>query len=732
MMAAVYALFGAAFAVLVCIAAGHLLAARLRLPFDRGEHWLFSFLLGGVLVSSLTFLFCTLNLARKGVFLIAGLLILAAAWRFRASADIRPAKPLPRFWAWVLIAGGGIYFVLYLFNALAPEISPDGSTYHLGLAARYLREHGFHRITTNMYANLSQGLEMLFLFAFAFGRHSAAALVHFAYLLALAAGIVLYARRSAFPAAGVCAALFVVASPVVGIDGISAYVDVAVACIAFAVFYLLEIWDRERTSGLLIAIGLMAGFAYAVKYTAALAIPYAAIFVACKSRLRNALLICLCAFAVMAPWMAKNWIWVENPFSPFLNAEFPNPYIQPGFEKEYAYDLRHDAAIHSWTELPREVTVNGRISGLLGPLFLLAPLGLLALRRPEGRRLWLAALVFGATYSFNIAARFLIPALPFVALAMALVYTRWKWLAVGLTVAHLVLSWPDVVPAYAYRYAWRLRDIPVRAALRLVPEDTFLDENLGNYRMARLIERSVPANATVFAWSQVAEAYTRRNILVSYQAASNQVLTDILRTPLQSAFAPDWLLEFRIPPASVRRIRVVQTAASPSDKWSISELRVFRGDTELPRDLSWRLHAEPNPWEVQLAFDNTPVTRWRSWRAIQGGEFVEVNFGRSETIDRVLIECARDQYKIKLKLECAGDDGQWKTVAAAPAESVREPVPNLRRMATEELRLRGVDYMVVYHYDFGMEDFRSHPDRWGITPVGVQGDDRLYRIEKAQ
>src|SRR5690349_6901116 len=94
MMAAVYALFGAAFAVLVCTAAGHLLAARLRLPFDRGEHWLFSFLLGGVLVSSLTFLFCTLNLARKGVFLIAGLLILAAAWRFRASADIRPAKPL--------------------------------------------------------------------------------------------------------------------------------------------------------------------------------------------------------------------------------------------------------------------------------------------------------------------------------------------------------------------------------------------------------------------------------------------------------------------------------------------------------------------------------------------------------------------------------------------------------------------------------------------------------------
>jgi hypothetical protein len=96
----------------------------------------------------------------------------------------------------------------------------------------------------------------------------------------------------------------------------------------------------------------------------------------------------------------------------------------------------------------------------------------------------------------------------------------------------------------------------------------------------------------------------------------------------------------------------------------------------------------------------------------------------------VLVECSRDQFKIKLQLEGAGDDGKWKTLAAAPVESVREPIRELRRMAMEELRLRGVDYMVVYRYDFGMEDFRAHSDYWGITPVGVQGDDRLYKIEQ--
>ena len=170
----------------------------------------------------------------------------------------------------------GLYVVLYLSNAMAPEASPDGAGYHLGLVARYLREHGFVRITDNLYAAMPAGVEMLFLFAFAFGRHSAAALVHFAFLVALVWQVFSYGRRSGFPVAGACAALLVFASPVVGIDGTSAYNDVAVAAIAFTLFYLLQVWDEDRTWRLAAAIGLVAGFAFAAKYTAWPAVIYAA------------------------------------------------------------------------------------------------------------------------------------------------------------------------------------------------------------------------------------------------------------------------------------------------------------------------------------------------------------------------------------------------------------------------------------------------------------------------
>ena len=138
---------------------------------------------------------------------------------------------------------------------MAPEFSPDGAGYHLSLAARYLREHGFHRITWNMYANLSAGMEMLFLFAFAFGKHWRGTGAPGFPARANEPDVRLRQARGV-SGAGACAGLLVFASPVVGIDGTSAYNDVAVAAIAFTVFYLLQIWDEQRSTRLLIAIDL--------------------------------------------------------------------------------------------------------------------------------------------------------------------------------------------------------------------------------------------------------------------------------------------------------------------------------------------------------------------------------------------------------------------------------------------------------------------------------------------
>ena len=36
---------------------------------------------------------------------------------------------------------------------------------------------------------------------------------------------------------------------------------------------------------------------------------------------------------IVLPWLIKNWLYVDNPFSPFLNRLFPNPYVHVAFEE---------------------------------------------------------------------------------------------------------------------------------------------------------------------------------------------------------------------------------------------------------------------------------------------------------------------------------------------------------------------------------------------------------------
>ena len=151
---------------------------------------------------------------------------------------------------------------------------------------RLWRNHGFAWDYHSMYAYFSQGTEMLFLVAFTFGRHSAAALVHFTWLCTLPLLMVCWGRRFGYPKAGLFAAILVFASPVIGKDGISAYNDLTVATLIFAVFYLLQVWDEYQSPNLLILIGLLSGFSYGVKYTAFLTLPFAIGWV-CYSRFRS-------------------------------------------------------------------------------------------------------------------------------------------------------------------------------------------------------------------------------------------------------------------------------------------------------------------------------------------------------------------------------------------------------------------------------------------------------------
>ncbi|HLK20229.1 MAG TPA: hypothetical protein VKT81_14835 [Bryobacteraceae bacterium] len=728
-------LFACGFNFLVCLLTGKMVLQLAGARLSRLEELFLGFVTGAACLSVIVFALAASGQARRGVFLATGLLLIAlavtrGALRFSGGGGEWP-------WKLVFAALFVLFGVLYLGNALEPETSPDGLAYHVALVARYLREHRLPAIATNFTANYPEGMEMLFLFAFAFGKHTAAAMVHFLFLLMMPFGMLAYGRRVGSPVAGIIAGLLFFMSPIAGKTGTSAYVDIGLAAAVFAVFLLLEIWRAEGRNALLVPIGVCAGFAYATKYTGGLAIVYAMGAVVLHLwRTRRPILapVTILAagwLAIAAPWLLKNAIVIGNPVSPFANALFPNPYLSDWSEKFWLHAQQVRSGV-SWSQLPIELTVGGsKLYGVVGPIFLLVPILLFGLRSHTGRRVALGAMLFALPCLAAPETRYWIPAMMFASMGMALVVARWRSLALTLVLIAAITSWPAVLNRYVHPYAWRLGDVDWKAAIRLTPEADYLRSHMTDYDIGLAVDKIVPVGEPIFSFSGIQQAYQSHPVIVEWTSSAGVRASETLRTPFTRILQPTRRWTYQFAPTTARRIRLVQTARSETDRWSITELRVLRAGQDLPRAAAWRLRASSNPWDVQLAFDNSAVTRWTSYAAFRPGMFIEADFGKPETIDQVAVECALDQPGIQMRVDAESAPGVWRKIADRAVESEIAPPDGLRRAAILEVERSGIHWLLMHdlELDRGTRDFFRHQEHWGIQLMATVGPFKLYRLE---
>lgn len=728
-MAVVLIVLSTLLTVLTAAALGSLLARGLRLPLTQQERPAVAFILGAACLSLIVFALCATHLYYRGTILaVAVVAVSAAIYSYRPLLAFATLDKVER----ALLVFFAPFLVLYLANALAPETSPDGSTYHLGIIAHYVRAHGFVPLHTTIYSSLSQGVELIYMVAFTFGRHSAGALTHLAFFTTAAWLMICFGRRTGHTKPSIAAAFLFYVSPIAGVDGSSAYIDCATAAILFTVFYLLYLWRNvQPSSGLLIAIGLLCGYSFAAKYTAGVILLYAILTV---RKPKAVALIIACAAVVAAPWLMKNWYYTGNPVAPFFNRIFPNPYAHVQWEEDYkAYFKNYD--IPSLTMMPWDLTVKGQyLGGMLGPVFLLTPLALLGLRRREVRQFWLAGLVCLIPYPLNIGTRFLILALPFFALALTetLAMANTRVLLPTLMLAHGLLSWPRTPPGLLNTYAgptWRLIHAPFQQALRIEPEDRYLSRTQPGYLKARMIDQYVPSGEIVFSTGTVSDAYTSHEVAVFFQSAFGENIADLIFTGQKPERQAVRLMRFRIAPTHLRRLRVEQTeVAGPAEQWAVSELGIFSSGHELKRDPKWRMTAMPNWWDVQAAFDNSPVTRWRTQQQSMPGDHIDVDFNDSQTVDQVDVETSADHWKTRIRL-LGATAGEWKVLADKPEEFPLEPQRFARQMVTREIAARGVHYLLIDSTDYGARDIIDDPGYWGLKEISRTGEAHLYRIE---
>src|SRR6478672_8036264 len=105
----------------------------LRLPSI--ERALLSFAAACAYLSLLMFLLCAAGLATPLPMFCAFAAAVAAGW---LSVPESPAAGSQRRGWWIFATCVALPFaILYFVNAAAPEISPDGSGYHLGIVRQY-------------------------------------------------------------------------------------------------------------------------------------------------------------------------------------------------------------------------------------------------------------------------------------------------------------------------------------------------------------------------------------------------------------------------------------------------------------------------------------------------------------------------------------------------------------------------------------------------------------------
>jgi len=703
----------------------------LRVDLRRAEAICLGYILGAALASTLTLAVAALWIARKGVFLVIAGGALMLLWRQREWLRSLPPAPLdsiPKALRLLFAAAWLAFGVVYFRQALSPEMSPDAMTYHLGLVNLWNRAHGLMR-NNGMFAAMPEGLEMLFLFAFAIGRHSAAALVHFSFLMCLPWLMVLYGCRFGYPRGGAAvAAILVFASPLVAADGTAAYNDVALAAIVFATVYLLEKWRRERSMGTLLAASLLAGFAFAVKYTSGPLLVLAAGTVFWELRRtppRQAAKTLLAALAAMAltpaPYLIRNAIWFQNPVAPFCNRIFRNPWFHVSFEQGLVENVSHWQGV-TWSDVPRELTFGGPKTGeSFGPTSVILPLALIGVLWPQTRPLLLAAGFSACAFAGDKSGRFLIPAVPLLAMAAAFVLCRFRrtaWLAGAVAVAHLVVSWPAMNTRLHIYTGWRLMHIPWKVALRQEPEDEYLLKE-ERYTAARLIEARVPEGQPVylFAEAAVAQSYTTRPLLLSWESAFAEKIGDWIANARNSSTYQRRRWTAAFPKTAVRELLIVQTGSTAKqDMWSIDEIRLWHRDRVLPRAPGWRLDAFPNPWGIPLAFDGSEATRWRSWEKLRPGMWIGVRLDPAGEMDHVDVMCNDGQWATRMAAFAMASDGQWRIPRLTSWHM--DPPVDRRREAMAQIKRAGIRYIAVSRLLWQGEAFHGDFAGWGVHEIG--------------
>jgi hypothetical protein len=328
----------------------------------------------------------------------------------------------------------------------------------------------------------------------------------------------------------------------------------------------------------------------------------------------------------------------------------------------------------------------------------------------------------------NKGARFLMPALAMASFPLAMVLPRraaWAAMAV-----QAVVCWPQVLNAWQPDWTFRLHRFPLRAALRMEPEERYVAQHAYEYNIAKTIERATPPDARIFSFDGVATAYLPRDVTVGWQSAEGDRAADTVR--MASVYRNEVLYRWGYSGSAEQctgvRFRLPHSSAA---EWDICEVVLENGGKRVSPQSRWRLRASPNVWEAPYALDGNMATRWRTWQPVRAGMYFEIDFNGLQPLSRAALISHTPLFGVPLEIYGRTFDGKWRLLTGAP-EATPVPPQDLRLQATSALRRAGFGYIMVPDGAQGNGEIgrlmEQDPLSWDLAKVARNGEQVLFRV----
>lgn len=465
------------------------------------------------------------------IIILAGLVLLALVqgWLRLFREDflvLRQALRLPpeRGLQWVPWLTGIVGFLSFMLAFAPPADSFDALLYHLAIPISWLKDGGLagsQIIPHYWFPGLVEGV---FVWGLAFGSETLAPLLHLAWG-ALTVGLIwLWTRKAWSNSLAWRSVAVLISMPSLPLLASWAYADLALAFYSVAVLYTLWLSRDLVEKRAWILSGIFCGLAMGVKYTSFI-LPLVVIAWMVwmqRSRLADTLVsgvkFAVPAILVASPWYLRNWIWVGNPFYPFV---FGGKYWDSFLAMHYPQTgTGFGFNILQLILLPLNLTLGrydaNYFDGRIGPLWLiLLPVSLWVLwhnrRQPVRQALYIPAL-FGVVslgmWTFGVMktsalwqSRLLFPALLPLAPLAALAWEAFARLDTRRFRFSFIFNTLAVISISASLLEFGLFVLsrnPLAAALGMIDRQSYFDRFQPPYGDALSLVSQTPADARIY------------------------------------------------------------------------------------------------------------------------------------------------------------------------------------------------------------------------------------------